>query len=318
MLLYMLENPICNFSLDAVAEAIYQLNETALGQIGCLLNVVLDPIFVLPWGLDMGAEGAGCATFLSNCVSCVYFFVLLYKRRGKIQASISPKDFSLNRRIVWGVCGIGIPACIQVLLNVTGMTVLNNFTVSYGTSAIAAMGITQKINSVPMNMALGGTQGIMPLVSYTYANGNHSRMKKTVMFTMKMMLTFLLICSAICFFAGRQLTALFMDNEAIVTYGTGFLRGFCLGLPFLCVDYLAVAIFQAIGRGKEALLFAIARKILLEIPSLFLLNYLFPMYGLAYAQLVTELVLSIIAAVLLKRLFRKLEHQKSGDIESHL
>lgn len=86
----------------------------------------------------------------------------------------------------------------------------------------------------------------------------------------------------------------------------------------VCVDYLAVAIFQAIGRGKEALLFAIARKILLEIPSLFLLNYLFPMYGLAYAQLVTELVLSIIAAVLLKRLFRKLEHQKSGDIESHL
>lgn len=33
LLLYMLENPICNFSLDAVAEAIYQLNETALGQI---------------------------------------------------------------------------------------------------------------------------------------------------------------------------------------------------------------------------------------------------------------------------------------------
>ena len=42
---------------------------------GCLLNIVLDPIFIMPWGLDMGAAGAGCATFLSNCVACCYFFV---------------------------------------------------------------------------------------------------------------------------------------------------------------------------------------------------------------------------------------------------
>ena len=37
---------------------------------GCLLNIILDPIFILPWGLNMGAAGAGLATFLSNCVAC--------------------------------------------------------------------------------------------------------------------------------------------------------------------------------------------------------------------------------------------------------
>lgn len=31
---------------------------------GCLLNIILDPIFIMPWGLDMGAAGAGCATFI--------------------------------------------------------------------------------------------------------------------------------------------------------------------------------------------------------------------------------------------------------------
>ena len=33
---------------------------------GCFLNIILDPVFILPWGLDMGAEGAGLATFLSG------------------------------------------------------------------------------------------------------------------------------------------------------------------------------------------------------------------------------------------------------------
>ena len=48
---------------------------------GCILNIILDPIFILPWGLDMGAAGAGCATFISNTVSFVYFLVIICKKR---------------------------------------------------------------------------------------------------------------------------------------------------------------------------------------------------------------------------------------------
>ncbi len=46
---------------------------------GCLLNILLDPIFILPWGFNMGAAGAGLATFISNCVACLYFFILLFR-----------------------------------------------------------------------------------------------------------------------------------------------------------------------------------------------------------------------------------------------
>ena len=64
--------------------------------------------------------------------------------------------------------------------------------------------------------------------------------------------------------------------------------------------------FQALGYGKNALVFAIMRKIVLEIPALYLLNYLFPLYGLAYAQFVAEFVLAIAAVVQLLLIFRKL------------
>ena len=55
--------------------------------------------------------------------------------------------------------------------------------------------------------------------------------------------------------------------------------------------------------GKAALSFAILRKIVLEIPALYLLNSLFPLYGLSYAQLVAELVLSIASVIMLARIF---------------
>lgn len=273
---------------------------------GCLLNIVLDPLFVLPWGLNLGAEGAGLATFLSNCVACIYFFVLLFVKRGKTYVCIRPAMFRLKKEIVIGVCSVGIPASIQNLLNVTGMTVLNNFTSGYGSDAVAAMGISQKINMVPMNISMGLSQGIMPLISYNYGSRNVSRMRKTLTFALKIAMSFILAVGVCYFVFAPQLIGLFMEKDNIIAYGTRFLRGFCLGLPFLCMDFIAVGVFQATGKGKEGFLFAILRKIVLEIPALFLLNTLFPLYGLAYAQFSAEIILAAAAVIVLSRIFKKL------------
>ena len=276
---------------------------------GCFLNMILDPIFILPWGLNMGAEGAGLATFLSNCVACVYFFVLLFVKRKSTYVCISPKKFTLKKKIVVGVCAVGIPASIQNLLNVTGSTILNNFTSASGADAIAAMGISQKVYMVPMQISMGLSQGIMPLLSYTYASGNIRRMKKTLGFAMKVAVTFILAI-AVCFFFGSGfVTKLFMDNESIIQYGTHLLRGFSIALPFLCLDFIAVGVFQSVGMGREALFFAILRKIIFEIPGLFLMNALFGVFGLPYAQVIAEVVLAVTGMLVLRKFFRKAEKQ---------
>lgn len=283
---------------------------------GCLLNIVLDPIFILPWGLNLGAAGAGCATCLSNTVACLYFFVLLFVKRGKTYVCIKPSMFRPSKQIVKGVCGVGIPASIQNLLNVTGMTILNNFTSAYGSDPVAAMGIAQRVNIVPFQIAMGFSQGIMPLISYNYTSGNIKRMKKTFMFTAKISLGFILAVMLTFVFAAEPIISMFMKNESIVAYGAAFQRGFCFALPFLCIDFLALGVFQSCGMGMKSFIFAVVRKIVLEIPALFVLNWLFPLYGLAYAQFVAELILGTIAVVVLVRMFRRLEREHASPYVS--
>ncbi len=277
---------------------------------GCLLNIMLDPVFILPWGLDMGAAGAGLATFLSNCAACVYFFVLLAVRGKKTYVCIRPSMFPWDRRIASGVCAVGIPAAIQNLLNVTGMTVLNNFTSSFGADAVAAMGIAQKINMVPMNIAFGASQGVMPLVGYNYASGNARRMREAIAFAMRISVSFLVAVAACYYFGAAQLIGLFIRNETIIAYGARFLHGMCLALPFLNIDFMAVGVFQAAGMGRRAFAFAILRKIVMEIPALYILNALIPLYGLAYAQAVTEVILAAAALLMLRKLFKEVENGK--------
>lgn len=281
---------------------------------GCALNIVLDPIFILPWGLDMGAEGAGLATFISNCVACLYFFILIIAKKKNTFVCINPKEFKLSKPIIKGVCGVGIPASIQNLLNVTGMTVLNNFMSGYSADAVAAMGIAHKTSMIPMYIAMGISQGVLPLIGYNYASRNIKRMKDSVIYATKLSLIFITITTTLyCVFAS-DIIRLFMDNENIISYGAVFMRGQSLAQPFLCMDFIAVGVFQACGMGKRSLVFAFMRKIILEIPALFILNALVPMYGLAYAQLFAEIILATSAIFFLIKIFSDLK--KENPIQS--
>ncbi len=280
---------------------------------GCLLNIILDPVFIMPWGFGMGAEGAGLATFISNCVACLYFAVLLFVKRGKTFVCVDFRKFPFNKRIAFGICSVGIPAMIQNLLNVTGMTVLNNFTSDFGEQAIAAMGISQKLGMIPMQVSMGLSQGIMPLIGYNYASKNIKRMKKGLLFTARISLSLLVFATAGYLIFAEPLVRSFMSDPQVVAYGERFLRGFALAQPFLCIDFLAVGVFQACGMGSKALLFAFLRKIVLEIPALFILNWLFPLYGLAYAQLCSEIVLACAAVLVIMRLFASLSKKFNQD-----
>lgn len=273
---------------------------------GCILNMILDPLFILPGGFGMGAEGAALATFLSNCGAVLYFFFYLFFQRKTTYVCISPKEFTLRKPIVKGVCTVGVPASIQNLLNVVSHMLLNNLAAPYGASALAAMGIASKVSMVPWYIGNGISQGVMPLIGYTYAAKLHKRMKKTLRFTAILSGSILAVMALVCCLCSQPIVQAFIQDLQTVEYGSWFLRGMAVSVPFLAMDFLAVGVFQAVGKGPLSLLMAVLRKGVLEIPALYALNALLPLYGLSLAQLVSEACMSLIGAFLLLRFLKKL------------
>ena len=274
---------------------------------GCLLNIALDPLFILPQFLNMGAEGAALATMISNCVATAYFFGYLIAKRGRTYVCVSPREFTLRREIVGGVCAVGVPASIQNLLNVVGHVLQNNLASPYGAVALAAMGIASKVSMVPMYISNGISQGVMPLVGYTYAAKLTGRMKGALRFTAALSLAILCTMAALlCIFPGA-VTGLFIADAQTVEYGSVFLRGMALSIPLLAMDFLAVGVFQAVGQGFLSLVMAVMRKGILEIPAMFILNRIWPLYGLSFTQLVAEAVMAVFGTALLVRLIRRIE-----------
>lgn len=272
---------------------------------GCFLNIILDPFFVLPQFLGMGAAGAGCATFIANCFSLLYLLAVVFKKRKTTCVCLNPVKFSFRKDIVREVFGVGIPASIQNLLNVTGTVILNNFTAIYGAAAVSAMGISHKVYLLPMYVSMGITQGVMPLISYNYTSGNRKRMKDAIMYVLKLTLIITISMAILFYIFAGNFVRLFIDVDSIVSHGKILLRAMSIGIPFLAIDFMVVAVFQATGKGKYSLIFAIMRKIVLEIPAIIILNKIYPLYGMGYSQPFAELVLAVAAVFMLKKIFKE-------------
>lgn len=294
---------ILNVVIGFLVRAEGSAKHASIGMIsGCVLNIILDPIFILPRFIGMGAAGAGLATFISNLVAVGYFLVYLRTHKDSTSISLKPKDFKPSKKIIKEVCSVGVPSAVQNLLNVTGQTILNNMAAAFGPVAVSAIGITHKVIMIPMYICLGVGNGVTPLIGYNYSSGNRKRMKDIIIYTAKIAIGLAVIMSIAVFLFSDKITYAFMKDAEIVALGGTLLKYASPTCLFLSIDFLAVGIYQACGLGLYAFIFAILRKVILEIPLLYVWNKVYPLYGLAFAQPTAELVLAIVAIVIVKKI----------------
>ena len=271
--------------------------------VGCVLNMILDPFFVLPRFLGMGAEGAGLASLIGNCTAVLYLLSVVFRKRRTTVVCIDPRYFGFRKDIVKEVFTVGVPAAVQNLLNVASSTVLFKLTSAYGAAAVSAVGVAHRISELPNYIAQGVGQGMMPLVGYNYAAGNKKRARESVSLVMKVGLGAAALILVYILIMARLLIMLFINDPEVVRIGQVILREMILLAPFSMVDFLAVGVYQAIGKGGYSLAYAVLRKLLLEIPALLLLNLVYPLYGMGFASPIAELAMCIVSAVLLRRIF---------------
>lgn len=99
-----------------------------------------------------------------------------------------------------------------------------------------------------------------------------------------------------------SLIRIFLDDPEVVLHGGKLLRNMCAGILFQAVDFLAVAVFQAVGKGSYSLVFAVLRKVVLEIPALIVFNKIYPLYGMGFAPPFAEFALCVAALCMLKKI----------------
>ena len=287
--------------------------------LGGVMNIILDPVFMfLVFEPGNEVKGAAVATMISNVVSLSYFIViyLMIKKRSVI--SLNPKKAFLEWRFVKSVLAVGIPSALGSFLACVSNIVINNlassYSVLYGDVPVASIGIAKKIDMLPMNVGFGLCQGMMPLVAYNYASGDHKRMRAFSRVTRNTALVFAAVCVVVFQFFATYICAIFNGHEETVKMSTDFLRILCLSVPFMLFNLQISFCFQAMGMGKQSLILSSLRQGVINIPLLFVMNHFFGLYGIVWTQLISDVITGIISYAVYRHSLGKLMNKKADEI----
>lgn len=278
--------------------------ESMIGNmIGTLTNIVLDPIMILM--LNWGVVGAAVATVIGNMAASAFY--LIYFLRKKSSLSIRLKDFHMGDRIATGVMSIGIPASLNNILMSCANIILNQVLISYGDTPVAAMGVASKANMLVVLLQIGLCAGIQPLIGYNYGARNKKRLLEVFKFTGLCAIIIGTILTAIMVVARQTVIRAFINDAEVIAYGIQMVIALQLSGPVLGILFLCINTIQGMGKAIPSLVLTICRQGLVFIPMVYILNGLFGLDGVVYAQAVADFISIVISLGICLGIFRKMD-----------
>ena len=120
---------LTGFSMNSAARADGSPAFAAIAMaVGCVLNIILDPIFI--FALDMGIEGAAVGTVMSQAV--ILFLTMYYFLSGKSNLKITLQTIKLKKKTVWGLTILGASTFIMQMADSIIQAIMNNQLRAFG------------------------------------------------------------------------------------------------------------------------------------------------------------------------------------------
>lgn len=242
-----------------------------------LLNLILDPFLmfdVIPGtsihGLGLGVFGAGLATVITVSCAFVYGFSLIL--RGKTPVVIRPKMLlKLNWEIDYKLLTIGLPNGMEVLLrNLVGIFTLKLVT-TYGTEAVAAIGIGGRLFEFAFMPLVGLAMACSTIVGQCLGEENTERAKLTAKLAAAYGAMIMTIAAVIIMIFPEHLMSLFTRDQGVIVIATTMLRVIMPGFVFAGVLMGLGGVFSGSGHNTPYLISSIVGRWGVQIPLLWIL-----------------------------------------------
>jgi putative MATE family efflux protein len=279
--------------------------------IGGGLNVILDPVFI--YLLGFGVRGAAIATVIAQIATLGLYFWFIFGKKGYLRFSM--RLFSFDKKIYSEIFKVGVPILVFQILSSVSMGLSNSSASAYGDSAVAAVGVVIRIMTLGTYIVFGYMKGYQPVAGYNYGAKNFDRLNEATKLSLKWATIFCGITALLFILLPTKIISLFsQDDLVLIDIGSRALRA--NGIVFILFGFQMVymAMFLALGYGKEGGIISISRQGLFFIPAILILPRLFGITGIIWAQPIADLLTTVLTAFFLLKFTKKIKIMKQSMI----
>lgn len=274
------------------------LHPMLLNVVGIALNMIMDPLFmvVLKWGI----AGAALATLLAKVPPAVIALCSLLKKSNQVYLTF--KGFRFEKDKLKDILRIGLPTAIGGSTMQFGFLLMSKNVYEYGTEAMAAYGIGNKVNSLITLPSNGIGSATATIVGQNMGAGQVERAKKGYILSRNICVVFLFIGGMILSRASvsEAIVSIFNDDEAVVAMAADFLSI----MAFWCwtngIYNSTSGLFQGTGHTEVTMLVDATRLWVFRFLTLFICESVLHMgvrsvwYSVVVSNGISSLILYIV------------------------
>ena len=268
---------------------------------GCVINIILDPIFIFTFGL--GVRGAAYATVIGQ-IAALIFYLLAYVRMD-LGVRIGFRGLVWDWNWVKKIYSVAIPSSLMIALPSVLIGVLNGILAGFDALYVAILGLYFKLQTF-VNMPVNGIiQGIRPIVGYNYGAGKLGRVRQTILYTLILAGVISLAGSFVSIVFPGPILNLFDAEPVLLEQGIFALRIVGIGFVLSTVAVVVCGVLEALGKGHVSLMISLSRQLIVLVPFALVASYFMGVAGVWLAFPVAEFVGLIFGCVSLYFLFSR-------------
>lgn len=220
--------------------------------ISALLNVVLDIVFIVNFG--MGVEGCGYATVIAQGISALLCLIYIKKKMPLLH--LEKKNFAVSAASFKRLLALGIPMGLQFSITAIGTIIVQGAVNVYGAVHMAGFSAAGKLQNVVTTIFVAFGATAATFVGQNRGAGKMDRVKQGVRSTQFMILGWSVISMILVFFFGKYLTYIFVSpsETEVLEVSVTYFRTVFWAYPFLGSIFLYRNALQGMGYGLVPML----------------------------------------------------------------
>lgn len=269
------------------------------------LNILLNWIFIYgKFGVrEMGAEGAGLATFLSRAILPVLMFGYMYLRANYRVYFRGFRLLSWNRKDASTLLRIGIPISAQVFLESSAFVFVGIMMGWFGTVAISANQITTTLANAAFQIVMSIGVASTIRVSHSYGSRNLREISLSTRSCYHLSLLWNAIAALLFILLRYPIARLFTENAEVIELTARMMPFIALFQLSDGVQNVSVGVLRGLQDVKAIMPIAFVAYILLNLPIGYLLGFTL---GMGPTGLILSFTVGLTtAAVLMIRRIRR-------------
>ncbi len=270
--------------------------------IGAVLNIALDPLFI--FAFKMGVKGAALATVISQAVSAVWVLRILTDRKTPLR--LIPRYLKPKIKTIMNIFALGIASFVMTATESMIGFVLNGRLKYYGGDIhVSALAILQSVMMLISTPITGFTQGVTPILSYSFGAKNSVRLKDCYSKTLAVSFLFCLVSASVMMVFPYPFVKMFTSDSELIAISVKYLPIFVSGMLIFGIQRACQTAFVAIGEAGISLFIAVLRKLILLIPFAYLFSYFFGVSGVYTAECAADILSATICGTIFFFRFKK-------------